>query len=186
MRKALQSLTDADAKKFLADNKLVVNGHELTAEHLAVKLLLKKEGLLEHHELGGETDVKVLLDITQDEAMRKRGTAREIVNRIQKLRKSSSLHPDDDVVIFVNFNGENSSLRLAYNDNRTMMENILRKPFNLADKKPHYLKSAAKESFSYENEEFDVEVCWNHVGLNKESIEVILLLRSCFLMNTFF
>jgi len=171
MRKALQSLTDADAKKFLADNKLTVNGIELTAEHLAVKLLLKKEGLLEHHELGGETDVKVLLDITQDEAMKKRGTAREIVNRIQKLRKSSSLLPDDDVVIFVNFNGENSSLKLAYNDNRTMMENILRKPFNLFDKKPHYLKSAVKETFKYEEEDFDVEVCWNHVALNKESIE---------------
>jgi len=152
-----------------------VNGHELTSEHLSVKLLLKKDGLLEHQELGGETDVKVLLDITQDEAMRKRGTAREIVNRIQKMRKTSHLRPDDDVVIFIKFNGENSNLKLAYNDNRAMMEHTLRKPFALAEKKPFYLKVAKQETFTYENEEFDVEVCWNHVVLNKENIEVLLL-----------
>jgi len=27
------------------------------------------------------------------------------------------------------------------------------------------------KTFKYEEEDFDVEVCWNHVALNKESIE---------------
>jgi len=170
-RKALQNLTDEDARKFLNEGKLTVNGQELNGEHLSVKLLLKKEGLAEHLELGGETNVKVLLDLTQDENMRKRGTAREIVNRIQKLRKSSSLHPDDDVVIFIQFKEGTENLRNAFNENKAMMENILKKPFNVIEKKPHYFQVAAKDSFSYEGENFDVEVCWNHVALNQGSIE---------------
>lgn len=170
-RKALQNLTDDDARKFLNEGKLTVQGQELTGEHLSVKLLLKKETLPEHLELGGETNVKVMLDLTQDDAMRRRGTAREIVNRIQKLRKSSSLHPDDDVVIFVEFKEGAEGLKVAFGENKAMMENILKKPFNLAEKKPHYLKVAAKDSFSYENEKFDVEVCWNHAALNSASVE---------------
>jgi len=170
-RKALQNLTNDDARKFLNEGKLAVNGQELNGEHLSVKLLLKKEGLAENLELGGDTNVKVLLDLTQDENMRKRGTAREIVNRIQKLRKSSSLHPDDDVVIFVNFKENANALIAAFGENKAMMENILKKPFNLMEKKPQYLKVAASENFDYENEHFDVEVCWNNVALNKESIE---------------
>jgi len=119
--------------------------------------------------------VKVLLDLTQDENMRKRGTAREIVNRIQKLRKGSSLHPDDDVIIFVKFKEGSASLQIAFDENKLMMENILKKPFNLLEKKPHYLKVAAQGTFDYEGEHFDVEVCWNNLVLNKQSVEVRIL-----------
>ena len=123
-------------------------------------------------ELGGESDVKVLLDLTQDEGMKRRGVAREVVNRIQKLRKSSSLKLEDDVVIFISFKEDSKVIRPAFESNKELMDNILRKPFFFVDRKPQHFEIVSKEAFSYEGEDFEVFICWNHLVFNKESIEV--------------
>lgn len=174
-RKQLQGLKDEDARKFLSQgNKLTVNGHELTSEFLSVKLVLKKEALPENLELGGEGEIKVLLDLSQDEGMKKKGTAREVVNRIQRLRKSSGLNPDDDVIIFLHLNDDAKNIKSAYEANKKLMEGILRKPFHLAASKPEHFEVIAKESFSHENENFDIVICKNHLTYNQQSIEVCI------------
>lgn len=134
-----------------------------------MKLILKKETLPLNCELGGETDVKVLLDLSQDEGMKRKGVAREIVNRVQKLRKSSGLHLDDDVVIFIGFKEDSKIIRAAYESNRAFMEGILRKPFFLLPKKPEYLSVIARESFTHEGEDFEIVICHNHLSFVRES-----------------
>jgi len=107
-RKKIQGLNDADARQFLKDGKLIVNDFELTDKFLSIKLLLNKEAVEEHQELGGEGDVKVMLDLTQDDELKLMGASREVINKIQRLRKKAGLQPDDDIVIFLGFNKEKS------------------------------------------------------------------------------
>ena len=42
----------------------------------------------------------VLLDVSHDQAMVDEGVAREVINRIQKLRKAAKLVPTDPVTVF--------------------------------------------------------------------------------------
>jgi hypothetical protein len=44
--------------------------------------------------------VLALFDVGLDEALRQEGTAREIVSRVQQLRKKAALSPEDFVEIF--------------------------------------------------------------------------------------
>lgn len=171
-RKKLQALNEKDAAKFLKEGKLVVNGIELTSEHLSVKHILKREGLPDHFELGGESEFKILLDLRQDEDMKLRGVGREIVNRIQRLRKKSKLNLDDDVVIFIGFENGANLVQSAFDTQRVFMEKILKKPFHSMDKKPAYFRAIAGEEFEYENEKFTITICKNHIILKKDAIEV--------------
>ncbi|KAH9303151.1 hypothetical protein KI387_014734, partial [Taxus chinensis] len=45
-------------------------------------------------------DVLVVLDLRPDETLFEAGVAREIVNRVQKLRKKAGLEPTDSVEIY--------------------------------------------------------------------------------------
>lgn len=151
---------------------LVVNGYELTDQHLAVKYVLKKENLAENLELGGESEIKILLDVSQDEDMKLKGVAREIVNRIQKLRKKAKLNLEDDIVIFIDYGREAKALHAAIDSKREFIEGILRKPFFKIENKPWYFESIEEESFDYDDEKFNIIISKNHVILNKESFIV--------------
>merc|ERR1719187_397595 len=47
-----------------------------------------------------EGDILVMLDTTPDEEMLEEGVAREVINRVQKLRKSAGLKVDDKVTMY--------------------------------------------------------------------------------------
>ena len=51
------------------------------------------------YEAHSDNDLLVLLDTTPDQAMLDEGVAREIINRVQKLRKKASLVPTDAVSV---------------------------------------------------------------------------------------
>lgn len=155
-------MNEKDAAKFLKEGRLTINGHELDSEHLSIKYILKKENLAEHHELGGESEIKILLDVSQDEDMRLKGIAREIVNRVQKLRKKSKLNPDDDISIFVDYAQDSQLIKAAVESKRAFIEAILRKPFFSLDNKPKNSEQIANEEFDYEDEKFQIVICKNN------------------------
>jgi isoleucyl-tRNA synthetase len=53
------------------------------------------------------------LDTRQNEELKIRGFAREIINRIQKLKKKIHLKTEDEVVIFWKFNEKAANLQAA-------------------------------------------------------------------------
>jgi len=53
----------------------------------------------------GDGEVLVVLDLRPDESLLEAGFAREVVNRVQKLRKKAGLEPTDTVEIFYNVHG---------------------------------------------------------------------------------
>ncbi|KAG8388928.1 hypothetical protein BUALT_Bualt02G0176300 [Buddleja alternifolia] len=63
----------------------------------------------------GDGDVLVILDLRGDESLFEAGVAREIVNRIQKLRKKAALEPTDMVEVFFK----------SLDEDKTMSQEIL-------------------------------------------------------------
>ena len=97
IRKALPSLTGDQIHAFLESGKLTVEGHELLAEDLRVNRGLKKSPETENYEPGIEGQVMVLLDSFAYPELAQEGLMREVLNRVQRLRKRAGLIPTDDV-----------------------------------------------------------------------------------------
>lgn len=72
--------------------------------------------------------ILVLLNVSPDQSMLDEGTAREIINRVQKLRKKAHLVPTDSITVYYNINpaGELSRVAKVFNE---FIINVLKVPF---------------------------------------------------------
>lgn len=99
IRAALPKLSAAEIRGFLDTQKLTVEGHELSAEDLRVQRGLNKSEENKNYEPKADGDVMVLLDAFAYPELAQEGLAREVLNRIQRLRKKAGLVPTDDVKV---------------------------------------------------------------------------------------
>ena len=97
IRKALPGLTNERVHGFLESGKLTVEGHELSAEDLRVQRGVKQSKETANLEIAVEGEVMVLLDSFAYPELAQEGLAREVLNRVQRLRKRAGLVPTDDV-----------------------------------------------------------------------------------------
>ncbi|ODQ83181.1 hypothetical protein BABINDRAFT_159622 [Babjeviella inositovora NRRL Y-12698] len=97
VKAALPLLTSAEVQDYAATGKVTVAGIELEAGDLNVLRGLPAEKAAEGQEVRTDQDVLVILDINVYDELKTEGLAREIVNRIQRLRKKGGLEATDDV-----------------------------------------------------------------------------------------
>ena len=93
----LPKLSAEQIHAFLDTGTITVEGHELRAEDLRVQRGLKKSKESENLEVAVEGEVMVLLDSFAYPELAQEGLAREVLNRVQRLRKRAGLVPTDDV-----------------------------------------------------------------------------------------
>ncbi|KAK2740126.1 hypothetical protein FQN57_006241 [Myotisia sp. PD_48] len=105
VRKALPSLTQEQLREYLRNKKMDINGIELEGTDLAIVRVLGEGVSNPSDELGAKwepgfsKDTIVLLDTTSLPEHADDSLAREMISRIQKLRKKAGLVPTDDVVV---------------------------------------------------------------------------------------
>ncbi|XP_050421061.1 isoleucine--tRNA ligase, cytoplasmic [Adelges cooleyi] len=75
-----------------------------------------------------DNDILVLLNVTPDQSMLDEGTAREIINRVQKLRKKAHLVPTDRINVYYNISPEGELARVAKEFNE-FITTALKVPF---------------------------------------------------------
>merc|ERR1711963_252473 len=98
----IKQLSDERLTSFLKGEKLTLKGHDISMEDLRIMYSFtgeKSKELSERYEADSQEDILVLLDTTPDQEMLDEGVAREVVNRVQKLRKSAGLKVDDQVTM---------------------------------------------------------------------------------------
>ena len=83
------------------------SGHtlELAGQSLGLSdfmIVRKPKAAAEGFAMASEGDVTAALDTRLDENLKKEGLAREVVNRVQALRKESDLHVSDRIVLGIN------------------------------------------------------------------------------------
>ncbi|RXN31951.1 isoleucine--tRNA cytoplasmic [Labeo rohita] len=80
---------------------IVVDGHELHEDDLRLMYTFDQtSGTPSQYEAHSDAQVLVLLDVTPDQSMVDEGVAREVINRIQKLRKKGHLVPSDEITVY--------------------------------------------------------------------------------------
>ena len=75
-----------------------------------------------------------MLDITPDEEMLNEGVLRDIINRIQRLRKEHKIVPTDDITIYFQANPLESKLDALLKKSAEFVESNIKKPFKPFDK----------------------------------------------------
>jgi isoleucyl-tRNA synthetase len=132
VKKALPELTSNDVRDFVRSGKIVVSGVELVSEDLVVKRGLKESDASKYQEFNTDDDVVIILDVEMHPELAEQGLAREIVNRVQRLRKKAGLIPTDDVGMEyrVLSDPNNTGLEKVFETQTSMMEKALRRPMD--------------------------------------------------------
>lgn len=99
VRKALPNLTEDQIHEYIREKRLVIDGvHELQEGDLTVVRAVKDGSSFNGWEVNAsDNEALIMLDPTVHEHLQNEAIARDIVNRIQRLRKKAGLVPTDDV-----------------------------------------------------------------------------------------
>uniref|UniRef100_A0A8V1ADD0 Isoleucine--tRNA ligase, cytoplasmic n=1 Tax=Gallus gallus TaxID=9031 RepID=A0A8V1ADD0_CHICK len=114
---AIKELKSEQLEEFQETGTIVVEGHELHGEDLRLMYTFDQvAGGSAQFEAHSDAQVLVLLDVTPDQSMVDEGVAREVINRIQKLRKKRNLVPTDEITVYYRSHPEGDYLDTVIKD----------------------------------------------------------------------
>lgn len=103
VQQAVAELSDEQITNTLSSGSIEILGHTIEASELVVKYKFsgeKAEELSSKYQAHSDASVLILLDTTPSQEMLWEGLAREVVNRIQRLKKKGRLVPTDEVTVW--------------------------------------------------------------------------------------
>ncbi|KAJ7045675.1 tRNA synthetases class I-domain-containing protein [Mycena alexandri] len=123
VRKALPDVSSDEVKAFIESGKITVDGIELVTGDIAVQRYLDIPAEAQKQfATNTDNDVVVRLDIQVHPELVGEWLARELTNRVQKLRKKAGLQATDEVAVFYQFTeGEGAELRAAIQEYSEMI-----------------------------------------------------------------
>ncbi|KAH7397744.1 tRNA synthetases class I-domain-containing protein [Cadophora sp. MPI-SDFR-AT-0126] len=132
VKKALPGLTSDQVHQFVLDKTIVVDGITLEDGDLVVKRGLKDDESSKKLETNTDDEVLTILDAEIYPELADQALAREIINRVQRLRKKAGLQPTDDVRMEykVLSDPDNIGLANAFTSQASTIEKALRRPID--------------------------------------------------------
>lgn len=121
---ALKDLNNEQCEKFIADGFVELIGQRVDISE--ARVIFQAQGN-DQYEAHSDSDVLILLNVTPDQSMLDEGFAREIINRLQKLRKKAHLVPTDEVDVYFSVNKESDILRII-SSHRDLIESTVKAP----------------------------------------------------------
>ncbi|XP_012221248.2 probable isoleucine--tRNA ligase, cytoplasmic [Linepithema humile] len=150
---AIKELTDEQLQQFIADKEITVLGHKLGEQDLRLMFSFKSSPAAEEaskrYEAHGEGNMVILLDIIQDEELYDEGIAREIINRVQKLRKKAQLVATDMAEVYYEVD-EKSRLSSVLREYKDFIEAKTRTPQGEAKIAKNYIIISSTEKIKKE------------------------------------
>ena len=161
VRKGLETVSSADAKAYMDTGKLVVSGVELVEGDLRVVRYVETTSLEGKYESNTDGNVVILLDMEVRPELQAEGTAREVINRIQRLRKKAGLVATDEVDAFYSFEqGVGQALaECIEKQSETFVKVLRRAPLPVAERKEG-AKIIAEEEQEVGEDKFVLSLVW--------------------------
>ena len=125
------------------------------------------ENLDERFIASSDGDILVILDCKQDEFMLNEGLAREMINRIQKLRKKAKLVPTDAIEIF--FHVSDSELAKILESNKSFLVKALGAQIESFEPGRQFQDICIREKQEFKNGTLDVVITRPEIRLKLES-----------------
>jgi isoleucyl-tRNA synthetase len=132
VKKALPNVGSDEIKTFRDSGVISVDGIQLTKEDLVIKRGINSDETSKNLESNTDDDVLIILDAEVYPELHKEGLAREIINRVQRLRKKAGLVPTDDIKMEYRVlnDPENSGIEQVFESQASMIEKALRRPMD--------------------------------------------------------
>lgn len=107
----IMALTSDEIRSYLAEGKVEVAGLPVVKGMLTVSKAFNNDYQnSKSYAVASSMKSSVMLDIVQTEELKNIGLAREVTNRIQRLRKTSGISIDDQIEIFYHFDDESKTV----------------------------------------------------------------------------
>ncbi|EGC32927.1 isoleucyl-tRNA synthetase [Dictyostelium purpureum] len=151
----ISKLTNEQLRAFQKTGEITIEGHVLTTEDL--KIIRKYSGDTTNNEPSGNDEILTVLELTVDKELFERGLAREVINRVQRLRKKSGLNFDDNIQMF--YSTKDQELKQAVENNQAFIKEIILFPVQFSETVPS--GSFASEKVSIVNDN-DAEIYLTH------------------------
>ena len=132
VKNALPSITSAQVKKFVADGEMDVAGVKIVVGDLLVVRGLPQTDVTKDMETNTDNDVLTILDTAMYPELESEGLAREVINRVQRLRKKAGLVPTDDIRMEFKVLKDPVGLERAFDEHTALFEKALRRPLDKA------------------------------------------------------
>lgn len=130
VKKVLPEVSTPQIKEFSKTGEITVAGIALTRDDLLVKRALRESDASRLQEFNTDNDVLIILDVAMYPELEKEGLVREIINRVQRLRKKAGLVPTDDVGMEYRVLGDPDDIGLeeVFETQSAAIEKALRRP----------------------------------------------------------
>ncbi|KAI8084491.1 isoleucyl-tRNA synthetase [Halteromyces radiatus] len=129
VKKALPDLTDADVKTFVANKSMVVAGITVTDEDINVVRYFDTNSDVQY-ETNADREVLVLLDVKSYPELEQEGLAREVINRVQRLRKKAGLLPTDDIEMHYRIKDDSANIEIVIHSHPAITKALKRSIIN--------------------------------------------------------
>ncbi len=161
VRKGLEGVSSDEAKRYMQTGKLNVAGVDLVEGDLKVSRYVETKEIEGAFESNTDGNVVVLLDVQPRPELQAEGTAREVVNRIQRLRKKAGLVATDEVDAFYSFEqGLGQALaECIESQSDAFMKALRRKPLPESHRKPD-AKVILQEEQEVGDDKFVLTLAW--------------------------
>lgn len=155
---ALKGLSNADCEKLLKDGHVELLGQKIDVSEL--RIIFQASGTNDQYEAHSDNDVLILLDVSPDQEMMDEGYAREIINRIQKLRKKAHLVPTDEVNIYYSVDDTKSAIQNVIVSHKSFIENIVKAPLYPSEQKKSSLPLIIEETQELKGTKLNLTITW--------------------------
>lgn len=132
VKKALPEVTSEQVKGYVNDKFIMVDGIRLEEGDLVVRRAVKEDDSSKNLEINTDNEVITILDAEIHPELAQEGLAREVINRVQRLRKKAGLVPTDDIKMEykVLSDPDNVGLEQAFQSQQPTFEKSLRRPID--------------------------------------------------------
>ncbi|XP_031488181.1 isoleucine--tRNA ligase, cytoplasmic [Nymphaea colorata] len=149
--KEIKAMSQADILAFEKSGGVTFAGHRLELSDIKVVREFKRPANTTEKEIdaAGDGDVLVVLDLRPDESLFESGVAREVINRVQKLRKKAGLEPTDTVEVYYEPCDENKFvLDNIINSQADYIKDVLGCPLMNSSSMPSHAVLLCSEKFT--------------------------------------
>lgn len=130
VKDALPKVTTEEVKKFAETGKITVDGIDLISEDLQVHRGLPEKETASGHEARTDREVLIILDVNSYPELQSEGLARELINRIQRLRKKAGLNATDDVAVEYNVSKDTIEFEAVVKNNDELLTKSTKRPLS--------------------------------------------------------
>ncbi|KAG7192137.1 isoleucine--tRNA ligase [Scheffersomyces spartinae] len=128
VKAALPSVTSDEVKVFAESGKITVDGIDLVKEDLQILRGLPEDKTSHGCEVRSSGQLLIILDVNSYPELQSEGLAREIINRVQRLRKKVGLNTTDDVAVEYNLIKDTIDFASVIETNKDLLSKCSKKP----------------------------------------------------------